>query len=77
MKRSNAIQKTVRTGSGFKERMHIKRFKCANDMHKFLNKQTDNRWQESRHDFKSGVYAFAGGEWHNVKSLDPSILNHI
>ena len=71
------IQKTVRTGNGFKERLHIKAFKSSDAMHKFLNKQTDNRWRESNHDFKSGVYAFAGGQYHNVKSLDSSILAHI
>jgi len=73
----HTIQKTVRTGNGFKERLHIKSFKTSEAMHKFLNKQTDNTWRESKHDFKSGIYAFAGGQYHNVKSLDPSVLAHI
>ena len=73
----NTLQKTTRTGNGFKERMQIKRFKYSDDMYKFLNKQTDNTWSISKHDFKSGKYAYAGGQWHNVKSLDPSILAHI
>jgi len=70
-------EKTTRTGNGFKERLHIKRFKTSDDMYKFLNKQHDNMWKESQLDFKSGVYAYAGGQYHNVKSLDASVLAHI
>jgi uncharacterized protein YdeI (YjbR/CyaY-like superfamily) len=71
------IQKTVRTGNGFKERLHIKSFKHSEDMHKFLNKQTNNNWRESNKQLKTGIYAYAGGQYHNVKSLDHSILAHI
>ena len=73
----NTIQKTVRTGNGFKERLHIKRFKTSDLMHQFLNKQHDNTWTVSKHDLKTGIYAYAGGQYHNVKSLDPSLLAHI
>lgn len=83
------IRKTIRTGNGFKERLQIKGFKSSQAMHDFLNKQSDNTWQvNSEPDYygafkpelaalKPGKYAFAGGQWHNVKSLDPSILAHI
>jgi hypothetical protein len=69
------IQKT--TPSISRQRMTIKAFKTSDDMHKFLNKQTDNSWRESDKGLKAGVYAYAGGQWHNVKSLDSSVLAHI
>lgn len=74
------IQKDVRVGyDSFKYRRHIKVFKYADEMHGFLNKQPDNKWAISIPPFqgKSGIYAFAGGQWHNVKSLDASVLAHI
>lgn len=64
-------------GSMCKERMRIKSFKSSDAMHTFLNKQYDNHWKESKHMLKSGLYACAGGQWHNVKSLDASALAHI
>lgn len=78
--------KFMRSGHGnFKERLHVKAFKNANDLGAFLCRQTSNDWQEcapekqaaQSYPVKSGVYAFAGGQWHNVKRLDPSILAHI
>jgi acyl-CoA reductase-like NAD-dependent aldehyde dehydrogenase len=75
------IQRYVRTGNGFKERLHVKRFKSLNDACEFLNKQDSNAWSISTKDeiktLKTGIYAFAGGAWHNVKSLDASVLAHI
>jgi hypothetical protein len=74
------IQKTVRTGNGFKERLHIKSFATADAAHGFLNKQFDNLWSIARpehSDKKAGIYAFAGGQWHNVRSLDSTVLAHI
>lgn len=73
----NTVQKTVSTGNGFKTRLHIRRFKHSGDMHKFLNEQFDNKWAISSHDFKSGIYALAGGQYHNVKHLDPTVLAHV
>lgn len=72
--------KHERTGNGFKERLHVKAFKTMNDLGAFLCKQTDNKWKHDefkKYPEKSGVYAFAGGQWHNVKSLDASVLAHI
>jgi len=73
------IQKTVSAGNPqrMSQRMHIKRFKSAEDMHAFLNKQTNNDWKESKHDLKSGKYVYAGGKWQNVKGIDPSALAHM
>lgn len=74
------VTKTTRTGNGFKERLTVKRFPSADLAHGFLNAQSNNDWQIARPehaDKKAGVYAFAGGEWHNVKSLDASVLAHI
>lgn len=63
---------------GTKERLTIKGFADSSAMHKFLC-TGDNalRWRESSKDLKAGTYAFAGGRWHNVKTLDASTLAHI
>ena len=75
-----SIEKTVRSGHGnFKERLHVKAFKDSDAMYTFLcSKYNDwNIWKESVKGFKTGIYAYAGGQYHNVKSLDISILAHI
>lgn len=77
------IRKYIRTGNGWKERLIIKSFKYAEDMYKFLNKQDNNNWAEIKKEYieyypeKSGVYAMVGGQWTNVKKLDPNILVHV
>lgn len=73
---TNALQKTQRLPRSFKERIIVKAFKTSDAMCKFLNSQYDNSWSESKLT-KSGTYAFVGGEYHNVKDLPASILNHI
>lgn len=63
-----------------RERLHIKAFKSWQEMESFLNKQTDNSWRKlcnASYPQKTGVYAFARGQWHNVKSLDSSVLAHV
>lgn len=70
-----------------KERLHVKVFKTCNDLGAFLCKQSDNNWKgiepgalsylKIPYPTKSGIYASAGGQWHNVKKLDPSILTHV
>lgn len=66
------------------ERLTVKGFKDSEAMHGFLNKQTNNDWKVLDNKVTgsvlpkiNGTYAYAGGEWHNVKSLDPSVLSHI
>lgn len=59
------------------ERMIVRGFRTSQAMHEFLNRQHDNSWTEYDGDLKPGTYARAGGQWHNVKSLDPSILAHV
>ena len=71
----NTIKKM--TGTTFKQRMTVKTFKDSDSMHKFLNSQFDNSWSECKENLKSGVYAFCGGQWHNVKTLDSSVLAHV
>ena len=63
----------------FKERLIIKGFKSSEAMNVYLcgPDNYNNKWKESTRGFKPGKYAYAGGQWHNVKSLDPSILAHI
>lgn len=77
--KTNLIR-TVRTGNGFKERLHVKSFATSDAAHGFQNKQYDNEWRTAgpeHADKKAGIYAFAGGRWHNVKSLDATVLAHI
>ena len=71
---SHTVQMTTHSIS--RQRMTIKAFKTSDDMHKFLNKQEDNNWRESDKGLKAGVYAYAGGQWLNVKSIDPTALAH-
>jgi hypothetical protein len=75
------------------ERMQVKAFKTSEDMHKFLNTGDNaHKWRETidqtethpgawgacnEKTLKPGKYAWAGGQWHNVKSLDASVLAHI
>ncbi len=61
-----------------KHRMTVRHFKTSEAMHSFLNTGDNSlRWVESTKGLKAGTYAFAGGEWRNVKTLDPYILAHI
>ncbi len=62
-------------GSFGHERLTIKRFPDNQAWWKFQNRQSDNAWREIKESMphKAGVYAFAGGQWHNVK--DRSIRN--
>lgn len=74
------LTKTVSTGNGFKERLHVKRFASMDAACAFQNKQYDNSWTlagPEHADKKSGIYAFAGGKWHNVRALDACALAHI
>ncbi len=80
---------TIRKGSSFKGcRLTIKGFKTLEAAHEFLNKQSNNEWTaNSFADYHGniaetclllpGKYAFAGGKFHNIKSLDDSVLAHI
>jgi len=71
------IEKHTGSFGGAKFRMQIKAFKTSDAMHAFLSSQYDNNWSESRKGLKAGMYAIAGGAWHNVKSLDALVLAHI
>mgnify|MGYP000241731328 CR=1 FL=1 len=66
------------------ERIRVKVFKDSDSLHGFLNDQCNNDWKinsgslvgaELPH--KNGLYAYAGGRWHNVKNLDACVLAHI
>lgn len=61
-----------------KERLVIKAFPTSDAMHRFLGtKDNALRWRETTKWLKPGTYAYAGGQWHNVKNLDASVLAHI
>lgn len=63
---------------GTRDRMAIKAFRDRTAMYEFLAKGSNSlSWRESTRGLKPGVYAYAGGQWHNVKRLDPSMLAHI
>ena len=75
---------SIRTNKGsYKgERLKVRSFKTSEEMHKFLNTGNNSLdWRECDSDkgdpTKRGTYAYAGQAWHNVKSLDSSILAHI
>ena len=74
---NNTLEKHTGQFGGAKLRMHVKGFKYREDMYAFLGKQSDNDWKESTKGLNPGTYACAGGQWHNVKSLDVSVLAHI
>jgi hypothetical protein len=83
----------TKTGAFKGERMTIRGFATLDTMHKFLNTGDNaNHWrvtidQTSTHPgaygacdetkLKPGKYAYAGGQWHNVRKLDASVLAHI
>lgn len=60
-----------------RQRMTIKTFRDREAACAFQNKQPNNDWTEYTGDLKAGVYAYAGGQWHNVKTLDATVLAHI
>ena len=64
--------------NGLRARIIIKSFKTNDAMHKFLNSQYDNKWSEATGEIeKPGTYAFVGGNWRNIKELDPCLLAHV
>lgn len=61
-------------------RLIVKRFASSHEAHGFMNKHNNGGgfdWRLSDKGLKAGTYAYAGGRWHNVKSLDPCALAHI
>tara|TARA_R110000868_G_scaffold371774_1_gene635527 strand:- start:2 stop:226 length:225 start_codon:yes stop_codon:yes gene_type:complete len=58
-------------------RLAIKEFPSSQDAFEFLNKQLHNDWKEYEGELTDGTYAYVGGKWQNVKSLDESILAHV
>lgn len=75
-----SIEQTKRSGHGnFKERLHVKTFKDSDSYGRFMSGPNNdfNQWRDSTKGLKAGIYAYAGGQWHNVKSLDPYTLAHI
>lgn len=73
---THTIEKTVRVAQ-FRDRLHVKGFKTSDAMHRFLNTGANGvAWRESTKGLKPGIYAFIGGEWRNVKTLDAVALAH-
>ena len=59
------------------ERLLIKGFKNKCNADKFLNKNDNTFFLYKGPITKPGTYAYASGAWHNVKSLDTSVLAHV
>ena len=53
----------------------IRAFRTDEERCAFLGKQ-DNTWAACDLGLPTGRYIYAGGEWHNVKNLDASVLAH-
>ena len=61
-----------------RERKRVRAFPDSEAAHKFLGTGDNSlHWREHVLGLKPGTYAYAGGKWHNVKSLDASVLAHI
>lgn len=76
----NALFKYQRQPGSFKERLIVRTFKTREALYRFLNDQDHAcYWFELKAGMpsKAGTYAFAGGQWHNVRKLDSSILAYI
>ena len=69
--------KKIKNMPNLSQRLIVKTFKTTQAACEFENKQFNNDWTPYDGDLKAGTYAKAGGAWHNVKSLDASILAHI
>ena len=54
MKKLYSIKNYV--GHSGRNRVTVKAFKYADNMHKFLTKQSDNNWKIMQEPVKSGVY---------------------
>lgn len=71
------VENTARTGI-FNDRLQVRAFATSDAMHKFLNTADNSlRWRESHRGLKPGVYAWVGGSWRNVRSLDALTLAHV
>ena len=63
------------TGTFGHERMIIRECMDVTAMHRFLNTGGNSlEWSEYNGPLPRGTYAFVGGVWHNVKTLDRSLL---
>jgi hypothetical protein len=72
----NTIERV--TGTLGHERLYIRGFHNSSAMHEFLNKGANGvAWRPSTNGLKPGVYAFLGGQWRNVKTLDPMMMAHV
>ena len=78
---AHLIRKFIRVGNAtLKERLVIRAFKHNCDMHKFLNTGSNSlQWRETIPTMpeKAGTYVFAGGRYHDVKTLDANVLAHL
>jgi len=67
----------TRSGTLGHERLTIRRFANEQAMHKWINARYDNLWRPYTGPLKAGIYAYVGGEWRNVKSIDRCLLAHV
>lgn len=70
-----SIEKT--SGPFGRERKQVRTFADRDLMHRYLNGPNGYGWTEHKLGLKAGTYAYAGGQWLNVKKCDSSLLAHI
>jgi hypothetical protein len=69
-----------RSGPLGHERLTVKSFRDCSAMHKFLNAGSNGvTWHEATigHPTKAGTYAYVGGQWRNIRDIDPLMRNHV
>jgi len=71
----HTIEKTYHVGL-LRDRLHVRAFKTADEMHRYLNRQTSNEWRESHRGLKQGTYVWIAGEWRNVAKVPAELLAH-
>lgn len=60
----------------FTQRLTIKAFKSESTYYAALN-EANSPWASYDGPLTPGTYAFVGGEWRNVKKIDPDLLPHV
>ena len=71
------IEKTTGNFIRGRERMIVKGFRTAEAMNTYLCGPNGCGWTEHTLGLKPGTYAYVGGRWCNVKTLDPLLLAHV
>jgi hypothetical protein len=58
-------------------RLTVRTFPDADRLGRFLCGRSGIEWREYDGPLTGGTYAFVGGEWRNVRKIDPDLLAHV